>query len=63
MSTNLSDRRNVGALLTLIVATLVVLVAGTGWLRGQGEALVVEVAYAALVLIAALVVYDKLLVQ
>jgi len=63
MSTNLSDRRNVGVLLTLLVMTLVALVGGTGWLRGQGEALIVEVAFGALVLIAALVAYDKLLVQ
>ncbi len=63
MSVNLNERRNAGILLALIVATVVVTAAGIAWLRGQQEPLIVEVAYAASILIVALVAYDKLLVR
>ncbi|WP_129113900.1 hypothetical protein [Halegenticoccus tardaugens] len=63
MSVNLRKRSNIGLLLALIVATIAVMVLGLMWFRGRGEPLVVEVAYGSLVLIAALFVYDKLLVQ
>ncbi|WP_227378699.1 hypothetical protein [Haladaptatus halobius] len=63
MSANLNEQRNVGILLALIVATVVVTAAGIAWLRGQQEPLIVEVAYAASILIAALFAYDKMLVQ
>lgn len=63
MSVSLNERRNAGILLALIVATVVVTAAGIAWLRGQQEPLIVEVAYAASILIVALVAYDKLLVR
>lgn len=63
MSINLRRRRNVGILAALVVATVVLLMGGTLWLRGQGQSLIVEVAYGTLVLVAALIMYDKLLVR
>lgn len=63
MSTNLRRRRNVGILAALVVATVILLMSGVLWLRGQGQPLIVEVAYGTLVLVAALILYDQLLVR
>lgn len=63
MSVNLRSRRNVVLLVALVVGTLVAIVAGTAWLRGMGQNLVVEVGYASLVLLLALYLYDRELVR
>jgi hypothetical protein len=63
VSVNLRNRRNVVLLVALVVATIVAILGGTAWLRGQGQNLVVEVGYASLVIILALVIYDSVLVQ
>ena len=63
MSVDLRKRRNIGLLVALIIGTIVAIIAGTAWLRGQGQTLVVEVAYTSLVLIVALYLYDRLLIM
>ncbi|RDI70033.1 hypothetical protein [Halopelagius longus] len=63
MSVNLENRRNVGFLLALVVATVLVAAVGILWLRGRGEPLIVEVAYGLLVLLGAAVAYDNYLIQ
>ncbi|MFC6823573.1 hypothetical protein [Halopelagius fulvigenes] len=63
MSVNLDNRRNVGVLVALVVATVVVAAAGILWLRGNGEPLIVEVGYTLLVLLAAALAYDNYLIQ
>ena len=64
MSVNFGKRRNVGILLGIVVATVVLTFFGTQWLRtNQGWNFIGEVAYTFLVLVLALVAYDKLLVR
>lgn len=63
MSVNMNNRRNIGILAVLIVATVVVTAAGVLWLRESQNSLILEVSYTLLVLIAALFAYDRYLVQ
>ncbi|MEF8852219.1 MAG: hypothetical protein V5A44_06780 [Haloarculaceae archaeon] len=64
MSVDFSKRRNVGIALGLVVATIVLVYFGTGYLRTtHGWNLVGEMAYAFLILVLALLVYDNLLVR
>jgi hypothetical protein len=64
MSVNFSKRRNVGILVAILVATVVLVFVGTQYLRNSLEwNLVGEVAYAFLILVLALFAYDKLLVR
>ncbi|ELZ32481.1 hypothetical protein C474_06657 [Halogeometricum pallidum JCM 14848] len=63
MSVNFDNKRNVGVLFALLAATVVAAGAGILWLRGSGEPLIVEVGYTLLVLLGALAVYDRFLVQ
>lgn len=63
MSVNFSKRSNIGIVLGILVAAVVLVVAGTGWLRNNGFYFVGELAYSFLILILALVAYDKLLVR
>ena len=60
MSVNLNKSQNVWALAALVVGTLAAIAVGLSWLEGP---LIEEVAYAIVVLIVALVLYDKSLVQ
>jgi len=64
MSVNFGKRRNVGILLGIVVATIVLVFFGTQYLRTEmGWNLVGELAYAFLILVLALFAYDKLLVR
>lgn len=60
MSVNLSNNRNVGILAALVIATIAGVVGGVVWYEGP---LIEEVLVVTVVLLAALVLYDKLLVQ
>jgi len=64
MSVNFGKRRNIGILVGIVVATIVLTLFGTQWLRtNQGWNLIGEVAYTFLILVLALAAYDKLLVR
>lgn len=63
MSVNLESRQNKGLLVALVVGTVVALAGGIMWLQGRGTTLIEELAYVVLVLVAALYVYDRLLVM
>lgn len=63
MSVNLDNQRNIGVLAALILGTLGVLFAGFTWLQAQGTTLIEDIAYALLVLVIALYLYDRLLVM
>jgi hypothetical protein len=64
MSVNFGKRRNVGILLGILVATIVLVFVGTQFLRNSmGWNLIGELAYAFLILVLALFAYDKLLVR
>jgi hypothetical protein len=64
MSVDLSKQRNVGIALGLVVATVVLVYFGTGYLRNTHNwNLVGEMAYAFLILVLALLAYDRFLVR
>lgn len=66
MSVNLEEKRNLGVLAALILGTIVTIAAGIMAMKAQDAipiTLIEEVAWAMLVLIAALIAYDKLLVM
>ena len=60
MSVNLNKRQNVGILAALVVGAIVVIVTGLMWLESP---LIEDVVYVLIIVIATLVLYDKLLVQ
>jgi hypothetical protein len=63
MSVNLDNQRNVGILVALVAGTIAVMAIGIMWLQGQGTNLLEEFGFAIIVLLIALVLYDKLLVM
>lgn len=66
MSVNLEEKRNLGVLAALILATVVAIAGGIVALKSQNVipvTLIEEVAWTMLVLVLALVAYDKLLVM
>jgi hypothetical protein len=64
MSVDFSNGRNVGIALGLVVAVIVLTFFGTQYLRNTHDwNLVGELAYAFLILVLALLAYDKLLVR
>ncbi|WP_416841748.1 hypothetical protein [Haloferax sp. DFSO52] len=63
MSIELNNQRNVGILVALIVGTIAAIAIGINVLQGFGTNLLEEVGYAIVVLVIALVLYDKLLVM
>ena len=63
MSVDVQNRRNKAVLIALIAGTVAMLAIGLSWLQSQGTTFIEELAYAILVVLAALFLYDKLLVM
>ena len=64
MSVSFDNRRNIGILVGIVAGTIVLAFFGTQWLRDSlGWNLIGELAYTFLVLVLALVAYDRLLVR
>lgn len=63
MSIGHQNTRNICVLFALIVGTITATVVGVSWLHGQGTTLIEEFAYTAIVLVAGLYMYDRLLIM